>query len=239
MRYLTIIPLMCVLLSSSGCITETAEATPPQPEAYVEARARLDEMLREKLQEQTEVAREGNAMLTEIRDAIASLTAAVETHTQEVDESQQELIAQVIAEQAAATDEVESDPEPEVSEPDGLVTLPDGRRVDPLQFIRQHYKRAWTNPGNIREHMTSGDHGFIASELAGLDDQTLKRLHAAWHETTLTTSAQPATTTRRVVTQPRSTYYYPTYSYSSGGCPGGVCPSPRVQRSRRGLFGWR
>lgn len=252
MRYLALATLMCVP-SMAGCVSETAEATPPsQPEAYIAARVEMDKMLAEKLDSQVEAAREGNTTLVEIRDAIQSLTSAMEVHTEELTEQQEALIADAVAETARAMEEAEEDkpegeraPEPKSGEPprsltggDGMVTLPDGRRVDPLQFISQHYRRPWTNPGHIRDHMINGDHGFKAEEIAGLDDSTLKRLHAAWHEVELTAptaTAPRAMTTRKVITQPRSSYYYPTYS--SGGCPGGYCPAPTTRR--RGLFGWR
>lgn len=85
----------------------------------------------------------------------------------------------------------------------------------------------WSYPGDISDHLMGSNHGFSASQLAGLSKAEAERLHSQDHEQY-----------GQVPTRVRGTYSGGV-TYSTGSsCPGGVCPTQPTYR-RRGLFGWR
>lgn len=76
-------------------------------------------------------------------------------------------------------------------------------------------RSGWTYPGSIDSHLMT-DHGISPSQLSTMDKRSMEALHDSLHNS----GAGRVVRSAPVV--------------SSGGCPGGVCPSPRLRP-----FRWR
>ena len=130
----------------------------------------------------------------------------------------------------AIIDRIQSIVPPEVEEPPTLCVSIKGEDQDVEAFISQHYRRHWTYPGTIDQHLV--EHDVAAADLPSLTHEQKIKLHSAIHEKELTEKTVSKSA-------PKLNYAPPAFQ----NCPGGICPAPQYQvrqsTPRRGLFGRR
>lgn len=84
------------------------------------------------------------------------------------------------------------------------------KAAEKYELSFSHRGSYWSHPGDIRQHLLSGNHGFTAEELEGLSNDQLEALHSHEHE-----NGRQRLRWNRMVVQPMRTFRY---------CPNGNCP---------------
>lgn len=232
MRYL----VLMLLLLGCGPGPKSAKAAPPSKDTIVEM---LEKKLEEHRTQSIERQKSTETKVDSLAETVGNNTAELEGVKEQlkglksvVEDLRKLLTLDAVPPVSVPQVPVAEKPEPPKAEPKPSPTL-HGKPLDVSATIAANYKRMWTFPGSIDEHLA--EHGVKGTE--GLDHKTKRKLHSALHEMGLKpakVAAKPPVVMNAAVVVPQS-------------CPNGRCPNvqqyPYWQgyQQRNRLFGraWR